>query len=100
MSGGSKWFSIFNHKDWVVHATEVRPSIAAVAHGKPPSCDIVVDKHPQTLLQRLARAGFRDVGVTYLNRLVRMIPKDFLKSEPTTAIEQKRSGIMDSSRLQ
>ena len=29
----TKWFSIFNHKDWVVHVTEVRPPIAAVAHG-------------------------------------------------------------------
>ena len=31
----AKRFSIVNHKDWVVHATEVRPTITAVAHGKP-----------------------------------------------------------------
>ena len=64
--------TIFNNGDWVVFTTKPRPPIAAFAHNQQPSCDIVMEKQPHTTLNRIAGGGFKDIGVTYLNMLVKM----------------------------
>lgn len=81
------WVPIVNVLDWQVHVVDCTPPIHEVALGKPPAL------HPVscctlTMLQRQAKCGFRDLGVPYLNKLLRLMPKNHLKAKPRTVIEK------------
>jgi len=40
------------------------------------------------MLQRQAKCGFRDLGAPYLNKLLKLMPKNHLKAKPKTVIEK------------
>ena len=63
------------------------PPVAVLASGSEPYVGLVVGTGTP-LLHRCARLGFHDVGVPFLNRLLKAMPPNTLKKKPTTVIEK------------
>ena len=63
------------------------PPVAVLASGSAPYVGLVVGT-ATPLLHRCARLGFTDAGVPFLNRLLKAMPPNTLKTQPVTVIEK------------
>ena len=99
LTGGSRMFDlgccsklpylkpIVNFLDWKVHVVDVTPPLHEIALGKAPALN-AVGSGTLTLLQRQAKCGFKDLGVPYLNKLLKLVPANTVRVRPKTVIEQ------------
>ena len=82
----TEWFSVLDYKQWRSYEVLVKPPAHVIAHGMAPGVGLVAaDAVP--LLHRCASLGFKDVGVSCLNRLLRLVPAGTFKQQPTLLIE-------------
>ena len=82
------WCTITDHKDWNAFVLDYMPPIWSLAQSELPHVVMTVVETKVPLLQRLARLGFNGITVTILNRLLKDVPKEFLKVKPCTAVEK------------
>ena len=82
----AEWFSVFNCDEWVAFEVSCVPPVAVRARGDQPYVVLVVGT-ATPLLIRCAKLGFNDVGVPFLNRLLKAMPPNTLKRRPVTLIE-------------
>ena len=69
----TEWFSVLDYKQWRSYEVLVKPPAHVIAHGMAPGVGLAAaDAVP--LLHRCASLGFNDVGVSCLNRLLRLLP--------------------------
>ena len=82
------WCTITDHKDWNAFVLDYMPPIWSLAQSELPHVVMTVVETKVPLLQRLARLGFNGITVTIINRLLKEVPKEFLKVKPGTAVEK------------
>ena len=83
----TEWFSVLDYKQWRLYEILVKPPAHVIAHGMAPGVGLVAaDAVP--LLHRCASLGFKDVGVSCLNRLLRLVPAWTFKQQPKLLIEK------------
>ena len=83
----AEWCSVFNYDEWVACEVSCVPPIAVLASGSEPCVGLVIGT-AIPLLHRCAMLGFQDVGVPYLNMLLKAVPPHTIKTRPVTVIEK------------
>ena len=83
----TEWFSLLDYKQWRSYEVLVKPPAHVIAHSMAPGVGLVAaDAVP--LLHRCASLGFKDVGVSCLNRFLRLVPAGTFKQQPKLLIEK------------